>query len=69
MGSDRYKTNIECLDCGRKGTVSFVENDGWTFMNRGPERRIEGVSAGFTALGHGDTAKIGCDCGSVVTRE
>ena len=69
MADDRYSLKLECPDCSKLGDAGVVENDGWRFMNRGPERRVESVSQGFTVINHGrdriEEMEFRCECGAV----
>ena len=69
MSKDRYYRNISCPDCGRGGKAYIIENDGWTFMNRGNERHVQSVPLGFTVVNHGndhnEETVIDCECGGI----
>ena len=69
MASDNYTLYVLCPDCGSKGEADARENDGWSYMNRGPEREITRISQGFTVIDHGrhrdDKLIIHCECGAV----
>lgn len=69
MGSDRYTLKVECSDCGKSGKANISENDGWSFMNSGPEREVSSVTEGFTVIDHGrrsiEKLAIRCECGSL----
>ena len=69
MADDRYSLRLECPDCNKSGKARIVENDGWTFMNSGPESRVESVSQGFAVINHGrdriEEMAFRCECGAV----
>jgi hypothetical protein len=48
MSKDRYKVTIECPNCKNQAEVSIVENDGWSFANRGPEREISNINGSIS---------------------
>jgi len=52
MSMERFTHEIACTRCG---PVSFieVENDGWTYMRRGPERHYRSLPEHFTQCGTG----------------
>jgi hypothetical protein len=45
---DRYEVTIKCPNCGNQANVHIVENDGWTFVNRGPEREISRIDGSIS---------------------
>lgn len=69
MSRDRFYLNLDCPDCGRSGKARVIENDGWSFMSGGPERRVQSVPVGFTIVNHGrnhgEETVIQCDCGGI----
>ena len=68
MSRDRYSRRLECPDCNKMGKANIVENDGWSFVKGGSERRVESVSQGFTVINHGrdntEETAVRCECGA-----
>ena len=61
---DRYIRKLSCPNCGNTGEVHYAENDGQTFMNRGPERRVTSVTAGFSKIRRDGNEEVRCECGT-----
>ena len=68
MASDRYNLNVKCSNCGKSGKAGVRENDGYSLMNSGPQRKVSSVSEGFTVVNHGtdriEELEIRCECGT-----
>lgn len=63
---ETYTTNIQCEECGAKGTGSFTENENPVFTRGRLDRVTDSVSGGFS-LNSGGKQGISCEgCGSLM---
>lgn len=65
MSRDRYSLRLKCPDCNKTGEAKIVDNDDWTFLNRGSEPRVESVSQRFALIENVKKMTFRCECGTV----
>ena len=64
MARESRYYQVTCPQCGNDGRARISENDGWRFMNRGPERTVT-APEGFVLVDQEEMVFHCKECGGV----